>query len=147
MLHKKWMTFVACLLLCCLLVGCSDNVQLEGNVTYSDDGSPLGKGMVMFDNGTIVARGPLEADGSYTVGTDKDGDGLPPGTYTVTIVDAAEEIADPNADPDDLSYTRDSMPSYRKLIADKYFLPETSGLEITVDASTGTYDITVDRAE
>ena len=134
---SRYRLFATILVLgCAFLTGCSSNVKLKGQVTFSDDGSPLTCGTVLFDNGTIVARGPVESDGSYTVGVDKAGDGIPPGTYRVSIVDAAEEI------PGDSEYV---APSYKKLIDQKYFLADTSGLEVTVDSSTEDYDIKVER--
>jgi hypothetical protein len=119
------------------LASCSDRIPLQGRVTFSDDGSPLSRGMVLFDDGQIMARGPIQSDGTYAVGLDRDNDGIPAGTYRVSIVDAAEEI------PPESEYV---APSYRKLIDEKYFLSETSGLEITVDSSTRRFDIEVDRS-
>lgn len=119
------------------LAGCSDRVSLEGRVTFADDGSPLSRGMVLFDDGQIMARGPIQSDGRYAVGVERDNDGIPRGTYRVSIVDAAEEI------PPESEYV---APTYRKLIDEKYFLSETSGLEITVDSATRRFDIEVERA-
>ncbi len=119
------------------LVGCSDRIPLQGQVTFSDDGSPLSRGTVLFDDGQIMARGTIQSDGTYVVGIDREDDGIPAGTYRVSIVDAAEEIA-PESE-----YV---APTYRKLIDDRYFLSETSGLEIAVDSSTRRFDIEVDRA-
>ena len=125
-------------LFCLLLTGCSDRVPLEGKVTFADDGSPLTCGTVLFDNGTILARGPIQSDGTYAVGLEKEGDGIPPGTYQVSIVDAAEEI------PSGSDYV---PPSYEKLIHEKYFSKDSSGLEVSVDASTERFDIEVERPE
>lgn len=122
---------------CLALSGCSNRVPLEGNVTFSDDGSPLTCGTVLFDDGQVVARGPIRTDGTYAAGVEKEGDGIPPGTYKVSIVDAAEAI------PGGSEYV---APTYRKLIDEKYFLGATSGIVVTVDASTRRYDIKVDRA-
>lgn len=124
-------------MLCLVLSGCSDRVHLEGRVIFSDDGTPLTRGMVLFDDGQIVARGPIQSDGSYVVGVEKEKDGIPPGNYRVSIVDAAEEI------PSGSDYV---PPSYRKLIHEKYFLSETSGIEVSIDSSTNRFDIEVDRA-
>ena len=126
-------------LFCLAITGCgSDNVPLEGKVTFADDGSPLTCGTVLFDNGTILARGPIESDGTYTVGLEREGDGILPGTYQVSIVDAAKEI------PSGSDYV---PPSYEKLIHEKYFSKETSGLEVSVDSSMQQFDIEVDRPE
>lgn len=129
---------VFALLFCLALSGCGNRIQLQGKVTFSDDGSPLTRGMVLFDDGQLVARGPIGADGSYAVGVERENDGIPPGTYRVSIVDAAEEI------PSGSDYV---PPSYKKLIDDKYFLADTSELSVTVDASTKRFDIVVDRAK
>jgi hypothetical protein len=120
-----------------IALGCGDanRVNVTGKVTFSDDGSPLKRGVVCFDNDTIMARGTLKADGSYAIGVEKDGRGIPPGSYKVSIFFAQEEI------PGGAPYA----PRYNKLIDDKYASRHTSGIELVVEPSTTRFDITVDR--
>lgn len=85
-----------CLLLTVLVlaaIGCGDKVAVRGKVTFSDDHSPLTVGQIRFQSGTVQARGTLKSDGTYVLGTVKEKDGVPKGTYNVTIVDAMELVA------------------------------------------------------
>ena len=118
-------------------LGCGDanRVNVRGKVTFSDDGSPLKRGVVCFDNDKVMARGTLKPDGSYAIGVEKDGRGIPPGSYKVSIFFAQEEL--PGGAP--------HAPRYNKLIDDKYASRNTSGIELVVDPSTTRFDITVDR--
>jgi len=68
-------------------IGCSDKVPMRGKVTFSDDQSPLTAGTVTFQSDTVLARGDLQPDGTYVLGTLKQADGIPKGTYHVTISD------------------------------------------------------------
>jgi hypothetical protein len=118
-------------------LGCGDanRVNVRGKVTFSDDGSPLTRGIVCLDNDKVMARGTLQPDGSYAIGVEKDGRGIPPGSYKVSVLFAQEEI------PGGAPYS----PRYNKLIDDKYSSRHTSGIELVVDPSTTRFDITVDR--
>ncbi|MCL2622254.1 MAG: hypothetical protein FWD31_01205 [Planctomycetaceae bacterium] len=66
-------------------IGCSDNVPMRGKVTFSDDQSPLTVGTVEFQSDTVLSRGDLKPDGTYVLGTEKLTDGIPKGTYRVSI--------------------------------------------------------------
>jgi hypothetical protein len=118
-------------------LGCGDanRVNVRGKVTFSDDGSPLTRGIVCLDNDKVMARGTLQSDGSYAIGVEKDGRGIPPGSYKVSILFAQEEI------PGGAPYS----PRYNKLIDERYASRHTSGIELVVDPSTTRFDITVDR--
>jgi hypothetical protein len=61
------------------VAGCNQTVSVSGTVSL-DDGTPLKKGYINFNNGTYEARGVV-TDGKYTVETD--GRGLKPGNYKV----------------------------------------------------------------
>ena len=68
-------------------IGCdsSNLVVVTGKVTYKD--KPVTSGTISFvsaDNAS--AYGELQADGSYSLKTDKPGDGAAPGTYKVIVV-------------------------------------------------------------
>ena len=117
------------------LVGCGGHVGLEGKVTYSDDGSPLTVGTVVFKKGSRISQGDLRADGTYTIGSLADEDGLPPGEYLVYVY-GAEKILVPASG---------SGPAVTEpLIDPKYFNVETSGLSIEVKRKTQ-FDFQVDR--
>ena len=116
------------------LVGCSNHVSLSGRVTYSDDGTPLEAGTVIFqpvvEPEKFYARGEIREDGKYVLATARPNDGLPPGKYQV-YVSSAYRVVNETEVP---------------IITSKYTSAETSGLEVDVDRSTKTFDFQVDRA-
>jgi hypothetical protein len=128
---------VLTLMMTVALVGCSQNVPLSGKVTFSDDGSPVTFGNVFFLTPTTVAQAGIRKDGTYTVGSIKETDGMPRGEYQVYLV--VEEVR---------SSVRggQSQNTYTSLIDPKYTNPETSGLVFIADGKKRTMDIQVDRA-
>ena len=125
------------LILAIAFIGCSQNVPLSGKVTFSDDGSPVPFGNVFFMTPTTVAQAGIREDGTYTVGSMKETDGMPRGEYKVYLV--VEQLT-----------TREvggqSENVYTSLIDSKHTNPETSGLTFTADGKTRTFDIQVDRS-
>ena len=117
------------------LTGCSDMVKLKGKVVYSDDGSPLTTGMVCFETDTYNARGELSSDGTFEMGSYKDNDGLPPGTYRVFISNALKVIG---TDARGLNV-------YESLIDEKFTSGSTSGITVEVTPSTKEFNFEVDR--
>jgi len=117
-----------------LLIGCGSNVPLKGKVTFSDDGSPLTMGQIVFSTPTFQAAGKIREDGSFTVGSQRATDGLPVGTYTVAIFGATESV--------DLGNGRETGYS---LIDPKYSSPQTTDLTFEVTRSTRVYNIKVPR--
>lgn len=135
------------LILMISLSGCSKNVSVSGKVTF-EDGSPLKIGSVVFENATMSARGELNENGEYKLGSTKESNGLPKGEYKVFIVGAVEEIIDDSASD---SYEGNSAMSgqmtrsTKELIDSKFKFPEKSGLSCSVQGKT-TFDITVTPA-
>ncbi|MDR1492039.1 MAG: hypothetical protein LBT05_04880 [Planctomycetaceae bacterium] len=114
-----------------LLAGCNNGkVQLGGKITFSDDGSPVPQGTIVFVQDAFQATGTIQADGSYVVGSLSEKDGLPPGNYAVWLYGVTEVL------PGE---------SERSLIDAKYESAETSGLTVQVDSSTKNYDLKLDR--
>jgi hypothetical protein len=66
--------------------GCSGNgfIPAGGKVTF-EDGSPVTQGGVTFSTSTFMADGKIQPDGTFTLTSLKPGDGLPPGSYKVTV--------------------------------------------------------------
>jgi hypothetical protein len=101
-------------------------IAVSGRVTYQ--GKPVETGMISFTRleqnagGGLVrpATGDLQADGSYTMKTFRDGDGVLPGDYSVSVVSF------------DYSGNRDASQKLPSLIPAKYGSPETSGLKVKV---------------
>jgi len=137
MINKLFLPFV--LLGCVLLVGCSGKQPLSGTVTFADDGTPVTAGAVFFETPTFNAQGSIKSDGTYIVGSTGLTDGIPKGTYMVSIRGAedVERIAGPGGTMID--------GRRRSLINAKYQRPDTSGLTFTVDGRTKKYDIKVER--
>jgi len=121
------------------LVGCSGKQPLSGTVTFSDDGTPVTAGAVFFETPTFNAQGSIKSDGTYIVGSTGLTDGIPRGTYMVSIRGAEEikSVMGPGG-------TMVDGPR-RSLIDTKYQRADTSGLTFTVDGKTKKYDIKVDR--
>ena len=120
--------------------GCGDGfVPLRGKVTFSDDGSPVTTGFVYFDSGSKLARGKINADGTYIVGSLSDTDGLAPGNYKVYV-----QATGP--DPS-VAITASGLRPQVSLVDPKFSSVETSGLECHVDRSKKSYDIVVDRSK
>jgi hypothetical protein len=107
-----------------LLSGCDSKQRLTGKVTFSD-GEPLTIGTVVFSTPTFISRA--------NVGTNKEGDGIPPDTYKVFVI--GTEVVD-TKDP-----SGDSMlPS----IAKEFTSESTIPLSVTIPG-TKTFDIVVER--
>ena len=137
MTHKTIFSFVV-LLVAAILTGCGGGgVQLRGTVTF-EDGSPVTSGTVVFDSGTIVSRGDIQSDGTYRLSTERPGDGIPPGTYTVYLIntEVMEEV--PTADG---SFTDRTI----QTVAPQFTSRAASDITVTVDSSTRTFDFQVQR--
>ena len=78
--------FCALILTCLAIAGCGGQgfVQAGGKITF-DDGSPVTGGAVAFQTNAFMADGRINSDGTFTLSSLKPGDGLPPGTYQVTV--------------------------------------------------------------
>jgi len=134
----KHIFIIAVLSFSIALTGCGDGkVGLKGKVTFSDYGSPLTTGMVYFDNGKELARGRINADGTYVVGSLSKKDGLAPGHYKIYV----QAIGPDPSGTIGVHGLKRQVP----LIDSKFTSVETSGLECHVERSTKSYDIVVDR--
>jgi len=130
-----------------LTVGCNRNVQVTGKVQFADE-TPLRVGSVVFESESdqFSANGKIQEDGTYKLGSVKEGDGIPRGTYRVSIIGAVTYGAAPEM-PTDPYASRGSVspfPPSISLIHRKYASAETSELSCNVTQST-TYDITVEK--
>jgi len=134
--YQVWSIFILTALIAGVL-GCGSGLhKVGGRVTYSDTGEPLETGFVCFVDGSTFARGMIKGDGTYTMGSFSETDGVPPGTYQVYIDGARKGLGKRHPDDDD--------EPYQQLIDLKHTRPDTSGLTFT----TGTdkvLNVTVDR--
>ncbi|MDR0609970.1 MAG: hypothetical protein LBG58_07670 [Planctomycetaceae bacterium] len=129
---KFRLLFFTTLLIFCIGTGCAKNVRLGGQVTYSDDGSPLTTGTVCFETDTYTARGSLKPDGTYTLTSVTQNDGLPTGQYRVSVLNAVKGFGEDDAT---------NIP----LIDPKYGRGDTSGITFHVTPSSNRFDFTVER--
>ena len=127
--------FAAAALLAFAVAGCGGRMYpVRGTVTL-EDGTPVTKGMVIFEGGPgpdlVMARGEIQPDGGYQLSTAKPGDGVPVGRYRVHI------------NPMDLS----EVPDEKKNLPFhfKYLKAETSGLEYEVKTGANEFEIKLER--
>jgi hypothetical protein len=112
--------------------GCGGGLYpVSGKVTLND-GTPLTKGLVIFEgqegDKKVTARGELQADGTYRLGTKRPGDGAPPGKYQV-LISPQIDVDSPQDPPFDKRYTQFG----------------TSGLTFEVTAGTNDFPIQLSR--
>jgi hypothetical protein len=115
--------------------GSGKTAPVGGKVVFKD-GTPLTAGQVVFrpvdEKLQVSARGDIEQDGTFILGTYKDGDGAVPGKYQALInppprpKKREKAIGKPIIDPRFSSY-------------------ETSGLEFEVTNRKNDFTIVVDK--
>lgn len=73
--------------------------RVTGTVTL--DGKPLQSGSVIFEpvDGRRLAKGSIRSDGSFVLGTYRQGDGAVPGRHRVAVIAIGELPADSRRDP------------------------------------------------
>ncbi len=119
-------------------LGCGGGgVGVSGKVTF-EDGTPLTTGEVAFRTNSFAATGKINPDGTYSLSSSKEGDGVPKGTYQVTVK-AIQSVDPPPGALSDPNY----KPEPAKILVDlKFADPAKSGLSCEVSGKT-TYDIKV----
>jgi hypothetical protein len=116
--------------------GCgSGRYTVTGRVTY-EDGSPVEAGTVIGEatvNGKLVGvQGNIASDGTFSLGSDRPGDGAPPGNYRVLVMPVALGDAELAA-------------GKRPAVGGKYTKFETSGITFEVKPEANVLNITVER--
>jgi hypothetical protein len=101
-------------------IGCNKGNFVTGKVMFPD-GSPLTRGEVTFSTPSFVAAGMIQPDGTYSIRANNMKEGIPSGTYSVTVK-AYEDI---QKNPDG---AMENLKPPKSLIDTKYTLPATSGL-------------------
>jgi hypothetical protein len=135
-----------------VLCGCSKNVSVTGKIVFEDDKSPLTHGIVTFESSTFMARGGIKSDGSYTMGAETEGNGVPPGKYKVVILayEKQESTAPSQSPPSGASppgaKRSSTMGGPAPLIVSSiYTNAETTPLEIEVSTKAIKQDFEVKR--
>jgi hypothetical protein len=117
-----------------LLAGCGGPkvAQVTGRVTLAGGAVPAGTYVMFYDETNKRSpSGIVEADGRYTLTTDKPGDGAPPGVYKVSF--GTPSAAD------------SSQPTPPTPFHEKYLSASTSGLEREVKpGQTNEFDFVLD---
>lgn len=120
------------------LIGCgkpSTNVRVEGQFVWAD-GSPARElaGFVVestVPGSRVTARGTVDAEGRFRLGTDRPGDGAEPGSHQVAI----------NPAP---CFEYEPPPAVR--LPERYGRPQTSGLTVIAEpGKTNRITLTVSR--
>jgi hypothetical protein len=91
-------------------------------------------------SGTLSVKGqPLDKDGKFVLGTNKEGDGAPPGDYSVSVL----YVGPPSTNPNDGINEFSTPPPPKFKINRKYNDPKLSGLTATIPTS-GTSELKID---
>ena len=91
-----------------LVGGCSGRETVRGKLVYADNEEPVTE-LAGFDvtfsseKLGVSARGTIQPDGTFQLGTEKENDGAPPGAYVVTLTQPIREpdrpyVGDPVVD-------------------------------------------------
>ncbi|MDR0335469.1 MAG: hypothetical protein LBI18_00080 [Planctomycetaceae bacterium] len=119
-----------------ILSGCyGKNVPLSGIATFSDDNTPLTMGTVYLTSETFQASGHIQKNGSFTIGSELPGNGIPPGTYKVSVSGVYGKKG---------TIINSRNPNY-SLIDTKWSSPQTSDMVITVNTKTRQLKLKIDR--
>lgn len=133
-MDMKFRGWLCAPILAVMLLGCGPNQKLTGSVRFSD-GEPLTSGTIVFESDTFLARSFIRNDGSFDVGSLKEGDGIPPGRYKVYITGAVESVPDPKTPEGE---------SLIPLVTPEYIQKNRTTLEIEIPGEK-VFDITVER--
>ncbi len=132
----RFFAAVCVLALFAFISGCSSNSQVTGKVIF-DDGTPLTTGEVRFESSGYLGSGQIQSDGTYTVGSKAEKDGIPKGSYQVSIYAFEYPAGKPGENPA-------KTPPPKSLVAKEFQSGKTSGLVCEVNGKT-TFDITVKK--
>ena len=126
--------FLALLLLLAASGGCSDNgapreaaVPVAGRVTYK--GQPLPRYQVIFApvDGRRPASGISDENGNFTLSTNAEGDGAPPGMHKVAVAWAGPPATDSTGSEVPIEDPK-LMPKQPINVPAKFANPDESGL-------------------
>ena len=124
--------FFAIVLLFVIVAGCGGGfIRTGGKVTY-EDGTPVPYGAIAFETDSFMANGRIQPDGTYTLSSLKPGDGLPAGSYKVSI-SGTELVVVGEKD------------KYIEHVHHKFANPETSDLTADVSRGKNNFDFIVTK--
>lgn len=107
------------------IAGCDGKYTVKGKVQFND-GSPLAAGTVIFtdEKGETGGYGAIQPDGSFEITYDRPDDGLPKGTYGVSVRPPSQYVL--------TEEQRKTLPPLAG-IEFNYMQPETSNIKVTID--------------
>ncbi len=126
--------------LCLLATGCNRNCAVSGKITYTD-GTPVPGGTIIFSTEVFQAKGPIQKDGSYVLGSVEINDGIPKGVYNVHF--ASSMLTVPTTTFDEKTKKATTVVQTTKLVDDKYVHPKESGITCEIKGGM-TFDFSVD---
>ena len=133
--------FLTFLLFC--NIGCGPTLQTAGGKVLVD-GKAVTDGWLMFTpagGGGRSATANIKPDGTFELSFEKEGDGLPPGEYKVTITADIFTPAKKGAPDDDLSLFPGTL---RHIVPPEYNELNTTPLKQTVAKSSGRQEFIFD---
>jgi len=134
---------VSLLLITPLLWGCSSDqlpvYPVQGTVRFADGTFPK-FGEIEFYNAEhkINARGKINRDGSFTVGTNTEDDGAVAGTHQIIVFQVAANYLTEK-------YTDSIKHDHGALVHTKFFDYRTSGLECQIVPGVNPVDLVVEK--
>jgi hypothetical protein len=116
-------------------LGCGSGLgTVRGRVVLKGTGRPLTAGLVVFEPldeyVKVSARGEIQSDGTFQLGTYRNDDGAPPGRYRVMVVPPVPPNPDRRPPP---------------LFHPRYERFQTSPLEYTISRGSNEFTIEVER--
>jgi hypothetical protein len=120
------------------VMGCGGgSYPVRGKIVFEDDGSPITElegQIISFDSNDEfkTARGELKADGTFTLTTPGQGEGVSPGKYKVSLTQPYQRPDRP-------------APKGKPVVATMYERPDTSPLEVVVEQKTNEMTIKLKR--
>ncbi|MDR1477958.1 MAG: hypothetical protein LBJ00_03360 [Planctomycetaceae bacterium] len=117
-----------------IVVGCSGNVRQSGQVIF-DDGSPVPCGTICFLGDKYQASGDIQTDGTFIIGSTKQGNGLLPGKYKVIIAGSQKVIGTGN----------EGQPLFEELVDGKFTNPKETPLSAVVKGNNSAIRFKVEK--
>jgi len=117
-----------------LALGCGNAAVVTGTAKMAD-GTVIDRGTVSFFGENDMYTATIRSDGTFSPGVMRDGEGVPPGVYRISVSGVTREVMRPGSD----------YPDHVSLIAERYASRETSGLVIDTN-QTRTIDLVLDPA-
>jgi len=121
--------------------GCNRSVVITGTAKMAD-GTTIDNGTVYFTSDKGQYSADIQSNGTFSPGITRDGEGIPPGVYQVTVGGVVRYEGETKILPNGTSVYPKTVP----LIAAKYGQASTSGLSLDTSKSK-TLDLVLESAQ